>query len=161
MTKDPAKLAAAAQVFNNAKVLKGQVTSIATCDADGNPNVAPIGSMRVVDENTVHVLQGFFHQTYKNLEANPKAAFSICLRPKLLDVRSLFKQEDEGPMGYQIYGELIHVENSQNAVEQEYRQLAHLAPFFLRGLFLKFCRKNLKRLLTFRITGVRAIGVLN
>ena len=161
MTKDPAKLAVATQVFNNAKLLKGQVTSIATCDAQGNPNVAPIGSMRVVDENTVHVLQGFLHQTNKNLEVNPKAAFSICLRPKLLDFRNLFKQKEEKPMGYQVYAELINVENSHEAVEREYRQLAHLAPFFLRGLFLKFCRKNLKRLLTFRITGVRAIGVPN
>ncbi len=161
MTKDPAKLAAATQVFNHAKLLKGQVTSIATCDAQGNPNVAPIGSMRIVDGDTVHVLQGFLHQTFKNLEANPKAAFSICLRPKLFDFRSLFKQEEQGPMGYQVYAELLKVDASQTAVEQEYRQLIRLVPFFLRGLVLKFCRKSLKRLLTFRITGVRAIGVPN
>jgi predicted pyridoxine 5'-phosphate oxidase superfamily flavin-nucleotide-binding protein len=158
MKKDPEKLAAAQQAVNTARIFKGQYINIATCDPQGAPNVAPIGSMRVVDENTAHVLQGFLFQSYKNLERNPKAAFSVCLRPKLGDFFKLFKRSRENAMGYQIYGELIRVDDSQAAVEQEYRQLASRVPFFLRRLFLRFCRTNLKRLLTFQITGVRAIG---
>jgi len=161
MTTEPDKLAAAKQVFNNLKLLRGQYTSIATCDDQGNPNVAPIGSMRIVDENTVHVLQGYLHQSYKNLESNPKAAFSVCVRPKLFNIRGKFKQKKNEPLGYQVYAKLVHVDASPAVVEEEYRHLLRLLPFFLRGSFLKFCRKNLKRLLTFQITGVRAIGVPN
>lgn len=161
MKKDPEKLAAAMAVFNTAKVLRGQHVSIATCDLDGWPNVAPIGSMRVVDDNTVHVLQGFLAQSYKNLERNPKAAFSITLRPKLSDFLSLFRPKEHAPMGYQIYGELTHIDDAKDAVEREYRAIATRIPFFLRPAFLRFCRKNLRRLLAFRITGVREIGVPN
>ena len=158
MKMDPEKLTAAQKAINSAKILKGQYISIATCDAQGIPNVAPIGSMRMVDEHTAHVLQGFLFQSFKNLESNPKAAFSVCVRPKLGDFFKLFKRSRQNAMGYQVYGELIQVDESPTAVEQEYRQLASRVPFYLRGLFLKFCRTNLKRLLTFQITGVREIG---
>ena len=159
MKKDPETLAAARQIFNTAKVLRGQHVSMATCGPDGAPNVAPIGSMRVVDENTVHVLQGFLHQSFKNLERNPKAAFSICVRPKVLDLLRASKEKDDTPMGYQIYGELTRMDDSQEAVERECRLIGSRIPFLLRRPFLRFLRKNLKRLLTFRITGVRVIGV--
>ncbi len=158
MRKTPEMLAAAGQIFNTAKVLRGQHVSMATCGPDGVPNVAPVGSMRVVDENTVHVLQGFLHQSFKNLEWNPKVAFSICVRPKILDFFRTSRGKDEAPMGYQIYGELTQVDDSKDVVEQEYRFIGTRIPFFLRRPVLRFCRKTLKRLLAFRITGVRAIG---
>jgi Pyridoxamine 5'-phosphate oxidase len=158
MKKDPETLAAAKKAINTAKILKGQYVSIATCDAQGVPNVAPIGSLRIVDENTAHVLQGFLFQSYKNLEGNPKAAFAVCFRPKLGDFFKLFKGSGQDAMGYQVYGELLRVDDSQAAVEQEYRQMLPRMPFFLRRLFLRFCRANLKRLLAFQITGVRKIG---
>ncbi len=144
--------------FNHIKITKGQYTNIATCDIEGNPNVAPIGSMRIVDDRTVHVLQGFLPKTMKNLRSNPKATFSVCLRPKVLDMLSLFNDKKEDRLGYQVYCELEGTDASKEAVAREYRLIADRAPRVLRRFFLKFCEKNLKQLLRFRITGVREIS---
>ncbi len=160
MNKDSQTLAAASQVFNTARVLSGQHVSIATCDTEGRPNVAPVGSMRVVDDSTVHILQGFLHQTCKNLERNPHVAFSICVRPKLSDMLfKMFRRRSDAPMGYQLYGELTGIDDSQQAVEEESLRVAERIPFLVKRPFLRFCKKNLRRLFKFRITGVRPIGV--
>jgi predicted pyridoxine 5'-phosphate oxidase superfamily flavin-nucleotide-binding protein len=158
MNIDSNKFNAAKQAFNTAKIFKGQIVSIATCDTQGNPNTAPIGSMRIVNENTVHVLQGFLGKSLENLENNPKAAFSICLRQRVLSLSNLFAKSDKKVMGYRVYGELVEINDSQEAVKQEYQQLLRRVPWPFKGLFLKFCQKNLKRLLIFKITGMRAIG---
>lgn len=150
-------LKGAKAAFNHIKVTKGQYTSIATCDTEGNPNVAPIGSMRIVDDHTVHVLQGFLPKTMENLRSNPKATFSVCLPPRMLDFISLFN-ENKDCLGYQVYCELEDIDASKDAVEREYRHIVDRVPRLLRRFFLKFCEKNLKQLLKFRIKEVREIG---
>jgi hypothetical protein len=158
MKKEQTNTDGAKAAFNNIKILRGQFASIATCDRDGNPNVAPIGSMRIVDDGTVHVLQGFLPRTMQNLKSNPKATFSVCIRPSFLDLLTLFGEKEDERLGYQVHCELTGTDASKEAVEREYRQIANRAPRIFRKHFLKFCQKNLKRLLTFRITDVREIG---
>jgi predicted pyridoxine 5'-phosphate oxidase superfamily flavin-nucleotide-binding protein len=157
MTKQTKDIQAAKNAFNTIKVLKGQAVSIATCDDRGVPNVAPIGSMRIVDDQTVHVLQGFLHKTISNLKKNPKATFSVCLRPSILDSVSMFKEEGDEVLGYQVYCDYVSADGDKTAIIDEFHAIKKRVPFFFRGMFLKFCEKNLSRLLKFRIVSVRAI----
>ena len=144
--------------FNGIRVTKGQYTSIATCDSEGTPNVAPIGSMRIVDEKTVHVLQGYLPRTFANLRQNPKATFSVCLKPKLLDLIDVIKETD-APMGYQVTCEFVGVDETEDAVTTECLQIVRRVPLLFRRPFIKFSRNKLKRLLKFNILEVRAVGV--
>lgn len=158
MTEDTRLTMAAKKAFDGIKILKGQIISIATCDRDGVPNVAPIGSMRIVDEETVHVLQGFLPRTYSNLKTNPRAMFSVCANSSLWDSLRLFKDKTDNALGYQVYCEYIGADDSKAVVEQESRIISSRVPFYTRGPFLKFCRNNLSRLLKFKIKEVRAIA---
>ncbi|MDJ0761430.1 MAG: pyridoxamine 5'-phosphate oxidase family protein [Myxococcota bacterium] len=158
MTSQTEKIQTATKAFNEAKILKGQTVSIATCDNEGTPNVAPVGSMRIVDEHTVHVLQGFLYKTCNNLKQNPKATFSVCLRPKLSDTVSMFKSAPKDVLGYQLYCEYVGGDETKEAVAKERGEILYRAPVLFRGLFRKFCEKNLSRLLKFRILDVREIG---
>ena len=155
MTNNETNFEAVKKAFNGIRVTKGQYTGIATCDSEGNPNVAPIGSMRVVDENTVHVLQGYLPRTFSNLRQNPKATFSVCHKPKLFDV---FKDPDQTPLGYQVTCELVDIDEAETAVAAEYLQIVRRVPFLFRRSFIKFCEQNLKRLLKFKIVEVRPVG---
>lgn len=90
MTGDRHTYEHAQKAFNTINLLKGQYASIATCDGHGNPNVAPAGSIRIVDEDTVHMLHGFLPKTPANLNVNPRTAFSVCTRSNLFrDILSL------------------------------------------------------------------------
>ncbi len=145
------------KAFNAINLLKGQYASIATCDDDGNPNVAPAGSVRVVDENTVHVLQGFLPKTLSNLNVNPRAAFSVCTRSNFFrDILSLMSNK-KMVMGYRVYCEYVGAEESKDAVEKEGVLVARRAPFIVRRFLLSFLRKNIQRMLIFKIVGIREI----
>ena len=158
MQTEKIALESAKNAFNTIKVLKGQYANIATCDEAGNPNVAPIGSMRIVDDETVHVLQGFLPRTMQNLRRNPKATFSVNLRPRVMDFLSVLRNKEDESMGYQVTCELMATDASTEAVVEEYRHIARRTPWLLRGAFMRFCEKNLKQLLKFKITEVRSIG---
>lgn len=146
----------ARNAFNSVRISKGQIATIATCDANGVPNLAPIGSMRVVDEHTVHVLQGSLPRTLRNLQMNPKAAFSVTLPLTTWGgLRSLFRSDTQEPLGYRIYCELMSIEEEPSLVQMEAREIAGRVPRLLRGGFLRFCNSNLKRLWRFRILEVR------
>jgi hypothetical protein len=146
----------AAHAFNSADVVKGQVVSIATCDQQGYPNVAPIGSMRVVDAHTVHVLQGFLPRTFKNLECNPVAAFSINLRTSIFkDLWGMLRKGPDAPIGYRIYARLVEVSDDKAVVRRETQEIVKRFPWFLRWAFASFCEKNLRRLLSFEILEIR------
>jgi uncharacterized pyridoxamine 5'-phosphate oxidase family protein len=151
----------AKNAFNHINLLKDQYVSIATADRDGNPNVAPIGSMRIADDNTVHVLQVSLPKTIKNLRENPKAAFSVSFQHSMLDIRSwfsFFKGVGNSTLGYQLYGTLTGISDKKEDVSKAVDALFPRVPFFIRGPFRKFCDKNMKRLLTFSIDDIRKIG---
>jgi predicted pyridoxine 5'-phosphate oxidase superfamily flavin-nucleotide-binding protein len=155
---DPALFERAARAFNSIEISKGQVVNIATCDKDGRPDVAPIGSMRVIDHQTVHVLQGFLPRTMKNLEANPLAAFSVTLRSSVISDVLNGLRGTTAPMGYRLYGQLESVDDDRSIVAAEAREIVKRAPWFFRKAFTAFCDKNLRRRLKFRIVEVRVTG---
>jgi hypothetical protein len=148
----------AKQVFNTISILRGQYVNIATADKSGSPNVAPIGSMRIAEDGTIHVLQGFLPRTMKNLREQPKAVFSVCFRKSLLDMILFLKEKDDAALGYQVYSTLRAVSDSHSDVLKEAEAISSRVPFFMRKPFRKFCDKNLKRLLTFSIDEIREIG---
>ena len=46
---------------------------LATASKDGDPNVVPVGSVFLIDPETVWIGNQFMKQTLKNLQENPKA----------------------------------------------------------------------------------------
>ena len=46
---------------------------LATASRDGDPNVVPVGSVFLIDPETVWIGNQFMKQTLKNLQENPKA----------------------------------------------------------------------------------------
>lgn len=155
MHSDPELFRQAQAAFNTLKITKGQITTIATCDEQGNPDVAPIGSMRVVDEKTVHVLQGFLPRTMKNLERNPRAAFSVTLPATLGTLISMFGKGADAPSGYRMYCEFCGMEESRESIMAEAREISSRVPWVMRKGFRRFIDQNIKRLLTFSIREIR------
>lgn len=154
MSAKPTDLAAVRKAFDSIKILKGQIISFGTCDADGNPNIAPIGSMRIVDDKTVHVLQGELGRTMKNLRSNPKAVFSVLGLPGL---RSLLKDEDE-TLGYRVYCNYTGTEDSESALQEELSSILKRMPFLFRRSIAGMIRKRVKRVLRFEITDIRVVS---
>ena len=50
---------------------------LGTADSKGVPNVVPVGSMRILDDQTILVSDQYFHKTLNNLRKNPKVAISF------------------------------------------------------------------------------------
>jgi hypothetical protein len=150
-------MSAVKQAFDELKVHKGYTVSLATCDAAGIPNVAPVGSARLVDDNTVHVLQAFLGRTVKNVRENPKAAFAVSLKPRVRDVLR-GRSGNRELLGYRVYCTFDGVDDSRAAIDEEVRHLLKRLPFWLRKPFLAFLTGNLKRVLKFTITEVRPIA---
>jgi adenylate cyclase len=83
------------------RCLQGVIPSmIATCSADGVPNVTVLSIVHYLDEDRVALTRQFFNKTRANLEANPWAQVAV-IDPEtcdqfLLDLRFLHT-ETEGP----------------------------------------------------------------
>lgn len=50
---------------------------LATATADGTPNAVPVGSKKIIDEETILISNQFLNKTLANLKSNPKAAVSF------------------------------------------------------------------------------------
>jgi hypothetical protein len=50
-----------------------KIFPLATSSKDGDPNVVPVGSVFLVDDETVWIGNQFMKQTLSNLQENPKA----------------------------------------------------------------------------------------
>ncbi len=150
---------AAKKVFNNIRVMKGEFTSIATCDDSGNPNVAPIGSMRIMDDHTIHVLQGFLPRTHNNLKMNPKAVFAVRCRDSLVKkLFSFIKDPEDEVMGYRVYGSLTQISDSKAVLQREIKAISPRVPWLFRKSFHKFCDARLNHLWVFSLDDIRIIG---
>jgi hypothetical protein len=155
METDPRLFQQAQRAFNSIRIARGQIANIATCDSAGNPDVAPIGSMRIVDAHTIHVLQGMLPRTMKNLEDNPRAAFSVTTPVTFGKIASMLRPGSDVPLGYRVYGELVGIDDDRAAVQNEAQEILSRVPRLLRGAFSRFFDKNLKRLLRFAILEIR------
>jgi uncharacterized protein len=49
---------------------------LATCSADGIPNVAPMGAFKLLDSETILISDQYMNKTLKNVISNPHAAIS-------------------------------------------------------------------------------------
>ena len=54
-----------------------KVFPLATASKDGIPNVAPMGSVFLIDPETIWIGDNFMHKSLKNVLENPKAAIYI------------------------------------------------------------------------------------
>lgn len=61
---------------------------LATATADGTPNAVPVGSKKIINDETILISNQFLNKTLANLKSNPKAAVSFW----------------EGVEGYQLKG---------------------------------------------------------
>lgn len=60
------------ELFNSS-----EKTVLATSTPEGQPNVAPIGMKKVIDDETVYVSDQFFKKTLANLKANDRVAIAF------------------------------------------------------------------------------------
>jgi len=144
-------------MFNGIRPLRGELVGFATHDPDGYPNIAPVGSMRVVDECTIHVLQGMLPRTLENLRKDPRAAFSVWKRPTLRGVLESVAGKDECA-GYRIYGKLIEEVDDPDMIQREIPYILPRIPWVARRAMKQFFRKHLRKLLRFSIEEIREIG---
>jgi hypothetical protein len=56
---------------------KQRIFVLGTADSKGVPNVVPVGSVKILDDNTILISDQYFHKTLKNLKENPKVAISF------------------------------------------------------------------------------------
>ncbi len=54
-----------------------KVFPLATASKDGIPNVAPMGSVFLIDPETIWIGDNFMHKSLKNVLENPKAAIYL------------------------------------------------------------------------------------
>ncbi len=50
---------------------------LATATADGTPNAVPVGSKKIINDETILISNQFLNKTLANLKSNPKVAVSF------------------------------------------------------------------------------------
>ena len=50
---------------------------LATATGDGAPNAVPVGSKKIIDDETILLSDQFFNKTLANLKSNPKVAVTF------------------------------------------------------------------------------------
>ena len=88
------------------RCFEGEVPSLmATCSPDGEPNLAHLSRVYMVDEHHVATSNQFFTKTVKNLSANPLASL-LCIEPVTIITYKLLlrheRSENEGPLFDQV-----------------------------------------------------------
>lgn len=93
--------------------IAGKMAWVATADQKGIPNLAPKGTLQVVDDQTLAFADIFSLKTRAALEQNPKAAVAVV--------------DAEKPEGYQFKGD-VEMLNSGSLYEQIKEGLKKAAP---------------------------------
>jgi predicted pyridoxine 5'-phosphate oxidase superfamily flavin-nucleotide-binding protein len=58
-------------------VEKQQLLPIATADRVGKPNVVLVGVWKVIDDETILIVDNYLYKTKKNIQENPRMAFIV------------------------------------------------------------------------------------
>ena len=74
------------------------VMAFSTADKDGKPNVVAIGSKKIVNDNTIWVIDTYFKKTKENLLQNNKVAIAMWKGPKGYQIKGIAKYYSEGPI---------------------------------------------------------------
>jgi predicted pyridoxine 5'-phosphate oxidase superfamily flavin-nucleotide-binding protein len=75
-----------------------KVASLVTADKNGVPNVALMGFVRAMDDETIIMANVFWKKTEANLKENPKAALSAYMPPKAYQIKGTVELIDKGPL---------------------------------------------------------------
>jgi len=60
-----------------------QTPIVVTASKDGIPNGAPKGSLKILDDETLHFAEGTAQKTYRNLLENPRVSVIVVDRPNM------------------------------------------------------------------------------
>ena len=58
-------------------VEKQRLLPIATADMTGKPNVVFVGVWKILDDETIMIVDNYLYKTKKNVEENPRLAFVV------------------------------------------------------------------------------------
>lgn len=89
---------------------KQRTIVLATAAPNGIPNVVPIHSKHIIDDETIMITNQFMNKTLKNMQKNPQVAITFW----------------EGIRGYQIKGNCV-IENSGELYEKAVNGVAAYA----------------------------------
>jgi predicted pyridoxine 5'-phosphate oxidase superfamily flavin-nucleotide-binding protein len=84
--------------------IAGKTAWVATADKNGTPNLAPKGSLQVVDDQTLVFADIFSLKTRSALEQNPKAAVAVidAKKPEGYQFKGDVELLDSGPLYDQV-----------------------------------------------------------
>jgi predicted pyridoxine 5'-phosphate oxidase superfamily flavin-nucleotide-binding protein len=82
-------------------LIKVPAAVLSTASLDGKPNSVPVGSKKVIDNETILISDQFLNKTLANMKANPKVAVTFW----------------EGQEGYQLKG-TVTIETSGQRYEE-------------------------------------------
>ena len=88
---------------------KVPTVALSTATSDGAPNSVPVGSKKIIDDETILISNQFLNKTLANLNSNPKAAVTFW----------------EGHEGYQFKGS-VTIETSGPRFEETARWIEDL-----------------------------------
>ena len=75
---------------------KQRIFVLGTADLNGVPNVVPVGSVKILDDETILVSDQYFHKTLDNLRENPKVALSFWEMSEGYQIKGRAKIHTEG-----------------------------------------------------------------
>jgi len=111
-------------------IAKQDVFPVATCNAEGTPNVVYIKCLKVIDDETLLIADNYFHKTRENILGNPKLAFVVRHEEKgSFQIKGSIERLTEGPMFDEVQkwvpdrlprvaAVVLHVEQVYNGAEQ-------------------------------------------
>jgi predicted pyridoxine 5'-phosphate oxidase superfamily flavin-nucleotide-binding protein len=84
--------------------IPGKVAWVATADQNGTPNVAPKGSIQVIDQQTLAFADLFSLKTRSALQQNPKVAVAVidAAQPAGYQFKGQAELLDSGPLYEQV-----------------------------------------------------------
>ena len=88
---------------------KVEIVALGTSTSDGAPNTVPVGSKKIIDDETVLISNQFLNKTLANMKSNPKVSVAYW----------------EGAEGYQLKG-TVSIETSGERYEETARWIEEL-----------------------------------
>ena len=88
-------------------------TPVATVSADGVPNVALVGFLKILDDETILIADNFFNKTEANVKENPKISIVAhdSNAKKAYQVKGSVEFVTSGP----VYDDMVEWVHSKNA----------------------------------------------
>ena len=70
--------------------------AFSTADNNSNPNVVAIGAKKIVDNDTIWIIDTFFNKTKKNILQNNKVAFAVWIKGMGYQIKGIAKYHSDG-----------------------------------------------------------------